>query len=109
MPGGLSIPDTRPIPDTQQSCVYYESTGSSVVRRLNISLPERTVELIDRIAGKGQRSALIDRAVLRFVQQESRANIRAQLAEGARDRAARDLQLAEEWFPIEATSEDPPA
>ena len=80
-----------------------------MVRRLNISLPERTVELIDRIAGKGQRSALIDRAVLRFVQQESRASIRAQLAAGARDRAARDLQLAEEWFPIETTSEDPPA
>ena len=80
-----------------------------MVRRLNISLPVRTVELIDRVAGKGQRSALIDRAVVRFVQQESRANIRAQLAAGASDRAARDLQIAEEWFAIETASEDPPA
>ncbi len=80
-----------------------------MVRRLNISLPESTVELIDRVAGKGRRSALIDRAVLQFMEQESRANIRAQLAAGARDRAARDLQLAEEWFPIETTSEEPPA
>ena len=80
-----------------------------MVRRLNISLPERTVELIDGIAGKGRRSALIDRAVLRFVQQESRANIRAQLAAGARDRAERDLQIVQEWFPIEAAPEDPPA
>lgn len=95
---------------THNNRVYTANQrGSNVVRRLNISLPERTVELIDRIAGKGQRSALIDRAVLRFVQQESRASIRAQLAAGARDRAARDLQLAEEWFPIETTSEDPPA
>ena len=80
-----------------------------MVRRLNISLPESTVELIDRVAGKGRRSALIDRAVLQFMEQESRANIRAQLAAGARDRAGRDLQLAEEWFPIETTSEEPPA
>jgi len=79
-----------------------------VVRRLNISLPESTVDLIDRVAGRGRRSALIDRAVLQFIQQESRANIRAQLAAGARHRAARDLQLAAEWFPIETVSEDPP-
>ena len=78
-----------------------------MVRRLNISLPERTVELIDRIAGKGQRSALIDRAVLRFVQQESRrAQSAHSLRQAPRDRAARDLQLAEEWFPIETTSEE---
>ena len=79
-----------------------------MVRRLNISLPESTVDLIDRVAGRGRRSALIDRAVLQFIQQESRANIRAQLAAGARHRAARDLQLAAEWFPIETVSEDPP-
>lgn len=79
-----------------------------MVRRLNISLPESTVHLIDRVAGRGRRSALIDRAVLQFIQQESRANIRAQLAAGAGDRAARDLQLAGEWFPTETVSEDPP-
>lgn len=80
-----------------------------MVRRLNISLPERTVELMDRFAGRGRRSALIDQAVLRFVQQESRTSIREQLAAGARARAERDLQLAEEWFAIDAVSEDPRA
>ena len=71
-------------------------------RRLNISLPERTVELIDRVAGRGRRSALIDLAVRRYVRDESRASLRRQLAEGARARGDRDLQLAEEWFPVEA-------
>ena len=80
-----------------------------MARRLNITLPERTVELIDRVAGKGRRSALIDRAVVRYVQEESRAVIREQLAAGARDRAERDLHLVEEWFPIEAAPEDPSA
>ena len=78
-----------------------------MTRRLNISLPEPTVELIDRVAGKGRRSALIDRAVVRYVQEESHAEIREQLAAGARDRADRDLQLVEEWFPIEPVPEDP--
>ncbi len=75
-------------------------------RRLNISLPERTVELIDRVAGKGRRSTLIDRAVVRYVQEESRANLRKQLADGARARADRDLQLVEEWFPVELVLKD---
>ena len=75
-------------------------------RRLNISLPERTVALIDRVAGKGRRSALIDRAVVRYIQEESRANLRKQLAAGARARADRDLQLAEEWFPVEVDLKD---
>ena len=75
-------------------------------RRLNISLPEQTVELIDRVAGKGRRSALINRAVVRFVQEQSRANLRKQLADGATVRADRDLQLAEEWFPVEAMLKD---
>jgi CopG family transcriptional regulator/antitoxin EndoAI len=77
-----------------------------MARRLNISLPERTVALIDRVAGKGRRSALIDRAVVRYVQEESHAKITEQLAAGARDRADRDLQLAEEWFPVESAPED---
>lgn len=75
-------------------------------RRLNISLPEQTVELIDRVADRGRRSALIDLAVRRYVRDESRANLRRQLAEGALARADRDLQLAEEWFPVEADDDD---
>ena len=78
-------------------------------RRLNISLPERTVDLIDRVAGKRRRSALIDRAVVRYIQEESRVNLQERIADGARARADRDLRLAEEWFPVEMAMEDPKA
>ena len=78
-------------------------------RRLNISLPERTVDLIDRVAGKRRRSALIDRAVVRYIQEESRVNLQERIADGARARTERDLQLAEEWFPVEMAIEDPKA
>lgn len=50
-------------------------------KRLNITLPEQTVRLMDRGAGKGQRSSLIDRAVRRYVKEETRANLRKQLTE----------------------------
>jgi CopG family transcriptional regulator/antitoxin EndoAI len=70
-------------------------------KRLNITLPEQTVRLMDRVAGKGQRSSLIDRAVRRYVKEETRANLRKQLAEGYEANSAEDLQLAGDWFPLE--------
>lgn len=78
-------------------------SGLAMVRGLNIWLRERTVELIERVAGEVGRSTLVGRAALRLIQQESRARIRVQLANGARARAARDLQLADEWFPIDSS------
>lgn len=70
-------------------------------KRLNITLPEQTVRLMDRVAGKGQRSSLIDRAVRRYVKEETRANLRRQLTASYHAHTAIDLQLAEEWFPLE--------
>ena len=70
-------------------------------KRLNITLPEQTVPLMDRVAGKGQRSSLIDRAVRRYVKEETRANLRKQLTESYQANAAINLQLAEEWFALE--------
>ena len=72
-----------------------------MIKRLNITLPERTVQLMDRAAGKGRRSALIDRAVRRYIEEETRGNIRKQLAESYRTHAKFDLELAKEWFPVE--------
>ncbi len=70
-------------------------------RRINITLPEKTVQLLDRVAQKGNRSRLIDRAVQRYVAEVGRANLRRRLKEGAIREAELDLQLAEEWFPLE--------
>lgn len=70
-------------------------------RRVNITLPEATIRLIDRAAEKGDRSRLIDAAVKHFVRQVRRSSLRKLLKEGAVRRAERDLLLAEEWFPLE--------
>jgi len=67
-------------------------------KRLNITLPEETVRLMDRVAGRGRRSSLIDRAVRRYVKEETRANVRKQLAASYKANAELDLQLADDWF-----------
>lgn len=70
-------------------------------RRINISLPEKTVRLLDRVSEKGNRSGLIDRAIWVYVDHVGRANLRRQLKEGYRRRSEADLRIADEWFPIE--------
>ena len=75
-------------------------------KRLNITLPEETVRLMDRVAGRGRRSSLIDRAVRRYVKEETRANVRKQLAASYKANAELDLQLADDWFPLEEQASD---
>ena len=55
-------------------------------RRLNITLPEETVSMLDRTVSRGQRSRLIDEAVRRFINEQGRANLRKQLELGAKAR-----------------------
>ena len=77
----------------------YEDTA--VHQRINVSLPEETLRLLDRVAGKGDRSRLIDQAVRYYIDQQGRSELKKRLQEGAIRRATRDLQLTEEWFPLE--------
>jgi CopG family transcriptional regulator/antitoxin EndoAI len=70
-------------------------------RRINISVPEETLRLIDRVAAKGDRSQFIAEAVRHYVTSASRAQLRKRLKEGALRRAERDRALAEDWVLLE--------
>ena len=70
-------------------------------KRVNVTLPEETIRLIDRSADHGNRSRFIDEAVKYFVREHGRTQLRRLLEEGAERRAARDLAIAEEWFPVD--------
>ena len=67
-------------------------------RRINISLPEETVRLMDRVSSRGDRSRLINEAVRRYVASRRRANLKKRLKEGALRRRERDLRLSTDWF-----------
>ena len=70
-------------------------------KRVNVTLPEKTIQLIDRSANHGNRSRFIDEAVKYFVRDHGRTELRRLLEEGAERRAARDFAVAEEWFPVD--------
>jgi CopG family transcriptional regulator/antitoxin EndoAI len=74
---------------------------SSIHKRVDITLPRETVSLLERISKKGDRSRFVDQAILFYAKEMSRANLRKLLKEGAIKNAARDLSIAEEWFPLE--------
>ena len=72
-----------------------------MTKRLNIILPEETIRVLDRVSSKGDRSRLIDQAVLHYVRSRSRDNLRERLKEGYLANAKDDLKMAQEWFPLE--------
>jgi CopG family transcriptional regulator/antitoxin EndoAI len=70
-------------------------------KRLNITLPESTVALLETVADKGARSTFIDVAIKSYIKQIQQENLRENLKTGAIARSQRDLSVSEEWFSIE--------
>ena len=70
-------------------------------RRVNVILPDTTAAVLDRVAPRGMRSSFISAAVLHYVRTRSKENLRERLKQEALAHAARDLELAQEWFPLE--------
>jgi metal-responsive CopG/Arc/MetJ family transcriptional regulator len=70
-------------------------------KRINVILPEATVAVLDRVAPKGNRSAVIDRAVHYYINSHSKRNLRELLKAEAQVNAHRDFEMAAEWFPLE--------
>jgi CopG family transcriptional regulator/antitoxin EndoAI len=77
-----------------------------MARRLNISLPDETVRLLDRVAPKGERSHVIAEAVTRYVMEVGSARLRKRMKDRALERGDLDLRIAEEWFPIDEDAWD---
>src|SRR5260370_21264675 len=70
-------------------------------KRIKVSLPDAAVAVLDRVASKGNRSRLISQAVLHYVKTRGTENLKERLKEGALANAKLNLEIAEEWFPVE--------
>lgn len=70
-------------------------------KRINITLPQETLALIDRVSGERNRSSFINYAVKRYIDEAGRTKIKAQLKEGSIKRAEFNLGIAEDWFDVE--------
>ena len=74
---------------------YFNHTA-----RLNITLPQQTVTLIDRVWPKssfGSRSAFINEASQWFAQHIQEKGVRKVLQSGYRASSQRDIELVSEW------------
>ena len=71
---------------------------NNIHRRVNITLPSRTLRKIDHIVDHGNRSRFIDAAVNFYIGQRNRVQLHKELREGAIARAARDREIAVELF-----------
>ncbi len=74
--------------------------GITAHKRVNITLPENTIQLLNRVAEKGSRSAFVDQAVHFYIKEIGVANLKKRLRAGALARATRDAATAEEWFAL---------
>jgi metal-responsive CopG/Arc/MetJ family transcriptional regulator len=61
-------------------------------RRLNITLPEKTVELVDQVAPRGDRSRVIAEAIRHYVTKARRTELKRRLK--GRHRPARGARQA---------------
>jgi CopG family transcriptional regulator/antitoxin EndoAI len=77
------------------------SNEADMSRRINVILPDATVAVLDRVTRKGGRSRLISQAVLHYVKAQAAENLKERLKQGALANAKLNLQIAEEWFPVE--------
>jgi len=78
-----------------------KQTSTSLYKRINITLPKDTIQLLNKVAAQGERSRLIDKALRAHISKAGRAELRKQLIEGYIANAERDLQMAKDWFPLE--------
>jgi hypothetical protein len=72
-----------------------------MAKRINVILPEATVQTIDRLSLPGQRSRFIDRAVQHYVTTASPQALRERLKQAALRDHDLDLEIASEWFAVD--------
>ncbi|MBI1851504.1 MAG: ribbon-helix-helix protein, CopG family [Planctomycetes bacterium] len=75
-----------------------------VRQRINITLSEETIAVIDRLAKKAgvNRSRFLDQAARYYVQAMGKSSLKKLLVEGATVRAQEHRAMAEDWFPADA-------
>lgn len=75
--------------------------AKNVHKRINVTLPEATVTLLESVADKGSRSGFVNEAIRSYAKALGKKRLRDQLKEGALARADRDRAIAADWFEIE--------
>lgn len=74
------------------------STQIRTHKRVDVTLPQETLQIIDRVVRHGDRSRFIDKAVRFYIDEVGKANLKMQLKKGFENRKQRDIEITKEWF-----------
>jgi metal-responsive CopG/Arc/MetJ family transcriptional regulator len=66
-------------------------------QRINITMPTKTLKKLDKIATKGDRSALTTDAVNEYIMEIGKEELRKRMKEGAIALSDLHLQITREW------------
>ena len=83
------------------SALIADHSNTSVSKRINVMLPHSTLQVLERVAPKGNRSRLISQAILHYVKSRGTQTLRERLKEGYLQNSRLNLEIAQEWFPLE--------
>lgn len=72
---------------------------------MNIILPQETLDILDAVSKKGERSHIIDVAVRDYISRAGKTNVRKLLIEGSKVHNDRDLDIARQWGQLKDTKE----
>lgn len=79
--------------------------NNQIQQRINVILPQETLDILDAVSKKGERSRVIDIAVRDYVSRVGKLRVRKLLALGARARNTRDLDIARAWGKLKDSNE----
>lgn len=81
--------------------VYHVPMKKIAYKRINITLPESTVAMLEDVADNGTRSTFIDAAIKKHIHEIRNQELKDQIKAGSIANAERDLEMAREWFDLE--------
>ncbi|HEY4504528.1 MAG TPA: hypothetical protein VJI73_02020 [Candidatus Paceibacterota bacterium] len=75
--------------------------AETIYQRINITLPRQTLSLVRRVSKPGDRSRLIDHALLYYLNKTHQIRVRKELIEGYRSNSQTNREMAKIWRPLE--------
>lgn len=67
------------------------------VKRVNITLPEDVIEILNKKSKDGEKSSYIAEAVREYSKNKSRQTLIREMIKGYQTTAEEDIKLSEEW------------
>jgi len=87
--------------DYVYSIIMKIATNQTTTKRVDFTLPAKTLNLLRQAAPKGKRSEFVDHALRVYISHLKQKALKKAMREEALANAEQDLQLTNEWFALD--------